>query len=51
MNESKEDIDKVRRSTRTGRPLGNDDFMKKIQKLTGRMLQRQKPGPKKKRVK
>jgi putative transposase len=44
----REDIDKVRRSTRTGRPAGNDVFVKKIEKLTGRLLQRQKPGPKKK---
>lgn len=46
--EAKDDIDKVRRATRTGRPAGNDGFVKKIEKLTGRLLQRQKPGPKKK---
>jgi hypothetical protein len=29
-------------------PAGDHDFVKKIEKLTGRVLQRQKPGPKKK---
>jgi putative transposase len=40
-------VPNVRRSTRTGRPAGDYDFVKKIEKLTGRMLRRQKPGPKK----
>ncbi len=43
-----DDIDIVRKSTRTGRPAGDLDFVKKIEKLTGRILQRQKPGPKRK---
>lgn len=43
-----DDIHNVRRSTRTGRPAGDCEFEKKIGKLTGRMLQRKKPGPKKK---
>lgn len=42
------DVPNVRRSTRTGRPAGDHDFVRKIEKLTGRVLQRQKPGPKKK---
>jgi putative transposase len=42
-----DDIFKVKRSSRTGRPAGNHDFVKKIEKLTGRALQKQKPGPKK----
>ncbi len=41
-------IDNVRRSTRTGRPAGDFEFVNKLEKLTGRLLQRQKPGPKKK---
>ena len=40
-----DDIDNVRRSTRTGRPAGDFDFVNKIEKLTGRLLQKQKPGP------
>lgn len=43
-----EEMDTVRRSTRTGRPAGNVSFVNKIEKLTGRLLQKQKPGPKKK---
>jgi len=43
-----DDIDTVKRSTRTGRPAGDFDFVDKLEKLTGRLLQRQKPGPKKK---
>jgi putative transposase len=46
--EWKEDIDHLRKATKTGRPLGYEDFVRKIEKLTGRLLQRQKPGPKKK---
>ena len=43
-----DDVHNVRRSTRTGRPAGDCEFEKKIGALTGRMLQRKKPGPKKK---
>jgi putative transposase len=43
-----EDMDTVRRSTRIGRPAGDVYFVNKIEKLTGRLLQKQKPGPKKK---
>lgn len=49
--ETTEDSDHLRglkRATRTGRPAGDHDFIKKIEKITGRTLQRQKPGPKKK---
>jgi putative transposase len=31
----------------TGRPLGDDKFIEVIEKLTGRRLRKQKPGPKK----
>ncbi|MFA5119180.1 MAG: transposase [Candidatus Omnitrophota bacterium] len=31
----------------TGRPLGDDTFIKKLEKLTGKHLKKQKPGPKK----
>jgi len=43
-----DDMDTVRRSTRTGRPAGDVYFVEKMEKLTGRILQKQKPGPKKK---
>jgi hypothetical protein len=32
---------------RTGRVLGDDDFQKRLEKKLGRVLRRQKPGPKK----
>ena len=31
---------------RTGRPLGNEQFVIRLEQLTGRMLIKQKPGPK-----
>jgi hypothetical protein len=46
--EGKEDVENVRRATRPGRTAGNNDFVKKIEKLTGRLMQRQKSGSKKK---
>jgi putative transposase len=46
--ETGDDIHKIKSSTKTGRPVGSDDFVKKIEKLTGRLLQRKRPGPKKK---
>lgn len=36
----------VRRHQRTGRPLGNDDFIQDLSERTGRDLRKQKPGPK-----
>jgi putative transposase len=45
--ESEKDIFVMKRATHTGRPVGSRDFVKKIEKITGRTLQRQKPGPKK----
>jgi len=35
----------LRRHTRTGRPLGDDDFIRRLESLTGRSLLRRKPGP------
>jgi len=32
---------------KVGRPLGDGDFIEKIEKVTGRFLRRNKPGPKK----
>jgi putative transposase len=42
------DVQSVIRATKTGRPAGDYVFVKKIEKLTGRLLRREKPGPKKK---
>ncbi|MBN1435269.1 transposase [Candidatus Fermentibacterales bacterium] len=35
----------IRRHTRTGRPLGDERFVRMAEKLTGRSLARRKPGP------
>jgi putative transposase len=43
---AEEDADSLRRSERTGRPLGSDAFIKSLEKTTGRTLKKQKPGRK-----
>jgi len=49
--ESEEDIDKFRKHENTGRPLGDDGFITKLEKITGRTLRKKKPGrPKKKKT-
>jgi putative transposase len=40
------DVEKLRRHERTGRPLGNDGFIVRLEKTLKRRLQKQKPGPK-----
>ncbi len=40
-----EHIDLLRRKTRTGRPCGDMDYVKKIESSTGRNLTPKKPGP------
>lgn len=47
QREENDDVLTVRKSTRTGRPAGDHDFERRIEGLTGRVLQRKKPGPKK----
>jgi putative transposase len=42
-----EEIERYRLHERTGRPLGDEDFLERIEKLICRDLRRQKPGPKK----
>lgn len=37
----------IRKHLSTGRPLGNDRFIYKLEKLTGRTLKKKKPGPQK----
>jgi putative transposase len=47
--EDNPDILKVlRQHAHTGRPLGDDKFIDSLEKMTGRILRKQKPGPKKK---
>ncbi len=41
-----EPLERLRRHGRTGRPLGNEAFLDRLEKSTGRRLHRQKPGPK-----
>ena len=47
---TEEDADRIRRAERTGRPLGSDAFIKRLEKKTGRVLKKRKPGPKPKRT-
>ncbi|WP_236015193.1 transposase [Geomonas anaerohicana] len=45
LTEGNEDVDKqLRERFRTGRPLGNDDFLLKVERITGRDLSKKKPG-------
>jgi len=48
---SEEEIRQFREHERTGRVLGNDAFQKRLEKKLGRLLRRQKPGPKRRRTK
>jgi putative transposase len=36
----------IRRYTQTGRPLGNDEFVKQLEVITGKSLAPRKPGRK-----
>ena len=45
-SEAVENIDKIRLHSRTGRPTGSVDFLKKLEAVTDRILTKQKPGPK-----
>ena len=38
--------DRLRRATRTGRPLGDEAFVERLERTLGRRLKRRKPGPK-----
>jgi putative transposase len=42
-----EEVDVIHRHERTGRPLGKDGFVEKLENTLGRILRPQKPGPKK----
>jgi len=41
-----EEIKQLRRHERTGRPFGTAQFISHLERLTGRMLGKMKPGPK-----
>ena len=43
---SEEEIQRIRRHEKASRPLGNDGFVGKLEETLGRILQRQKPGRK-----
>jgi len=45
------DIERLRKHERTGRPLGGDAFIEKMEHLLNRGLKSQKPGPKKEKDK
>ncbi|MDA3834653.1 MAG: transposase [Spirochaetales bacterium] len=45
---SDEEIKVIHRHERTGRPLGENGFVENLEKVLGRRLRPQKPGPKKK---
>jgi len=45
---SEEELRVLRGHERTGRPLGDDDFLVRLEKNLGRVLRRQKPGRKRK---
>jgi putative transposase len=45
--ESERDYDAIRSHEKTGRPLGSELFIEKLEKMTERSLKKQKPGPKK----
>ena len=43
---TEDEIEMFRQHERTGRVLGDEDFQKRLEKNLGRVLRRQKPGPK-----
>lgn len=44
--EDPEESEQLRRSTRTGRPLGGAEFVEELERRLGRMLRPRRPGPK-----
>jgi putative transposase len=49
--EDNEERDIIVRHTSTGRPLGDETFIDRMEQITGRILRKKKPGPKGKRDK
>ena len=48
-DEDETELAAIRRHTRTGRPLGPDEFVRRVGSMLGRSLARSRPGPKRKR--
>ncbi len=48
LDVQEQEIELLRKHERTGRPLGSDSFIEKMEFLLDRKLKPQKPGPKKK---
>ena len=46
MDEDELAVKLLRQRTRTGRPCGDDSFLEQLESRLGRLLRRQKPGPK-----
>jgi putative transposase len=46
LPEDERTLESLREHERTGRPLGDERFIAKLERLAGRLLHRQKPGPK-----
>jgi len=44
--EQQQQQDTIRKHTRTGRPVGNMRFLRKLELITGRNLDKKRPGPK-----
>ena len=47
-NDKPDDLKRLRGHTNTGRPIGDGKFINLLESATGRVLTKQKPGPKKK---
>lgn len=45
--DDEQDLTLFRKHSRTGRPLGDEKFYTKLEKIAGRILRKKKPGPKK----
>ena len=43
---TEKEYDMIRRHERTGRPMGDEVFLNSLEKMMGRVLRKQKPGPK-----
>jgi len=45
-NEDSEELEYIRQHARTGRPVGDNAFLNRLEQLTGRCVRRGRPGPK-----
>ena len=45
-DEPEEEVSLIRKHARTGRPLGNEGFIRRLEQITGRTLLIQRPGRK-----